>query len=111
MKRFIRFLARVSGVERQIIDETTERNGRSLRELAMWLCEENTEVKNAVELSGLWFQYLKWLNVSALRDQYRKHRNINIATLKDDELYYYGLPSKMNKDKWDRILNPKPTNP
>ena len=80
MKRFIRFLAKISGVEKQIEDERNKIIGSQLVEYSYWLgaTDVRTPAGNALDIMGRSVKGEAYVNASMLRDKIDERGTINI---------------------------------
>ena len=72
MKKLIRFLARVSGVENDIINEAKKKAGFDISMLAAWFCEKSLDAQNALGVLGWQMQRGGYIYYKQTREKYER---------------------------------------
>lgn len=72
MKRLIRWAARISGVEDDIRNETIERQGYEITQLAAWFCMEQMNVQNVLGILGWYMTRCSRIYHQEIREKYQR---------------------------------------
>lgn len=79
MKKIIRFLARISGVEADIEDDTIKRIGYDTSMLAGWFCAEDINAQNALGILGWQLQRCRRIYYKEVRDKYQRWKGADFC--------------------------------